>query len=146
MAAAPAAPKGTARRDLLRVNEANAQAKWDAGCVFEEDAPESGTWDGGKFMVTAPYPYMNGLLHLGHAFTYSKAEFASQFQRLQGKKTLFPFAFHCTGMPIQAAASKLTKEYQLYGSPLPNFPTSPPEIVQMVPDEGTRSLLASGSG
>lgn len=43
---------------------------------------------------------MNGVLHLGHAFTVLKAEFAIGYQRLLGKRALFPFAFHCTGMPI----------------------------------------------
>ena len=28
-------------------------------------------------------------------------------ERLKGKKTLWPFGFHCTGMPIQAAADNL---------------------------------------
>lgn len=28
--------------------------------------------DVGKYFGTFPYPYMNGLLHLGHAFTISK--------------------------------------------------------------------------
>lgn len=28
-----------------------------------------------------------------------------------GKNTLFPFAFHCTGMPIAAAAKKLKQEF-----------------------------------
>ena len=52
-------------------------------------------------MVTFPYPYMNGQLHLGHTFTISKCEFAVGFQRLKGKKCLFPFGFHVTGMPIK---------------------------------------------
>ena len=44
---------------------------------------------------------MNGLLHLGHMFTMSKAEFAAGYMKLRGKKILFPFGFHCTGMPIK---------------------------------------------
>jgi len=50
------------------------------------------------------------MLHLGHAFSLSKTEFSMGFERLQGKKTLWPFGFHCTGMPIQAAADNLRRE------------------------------------
>ena len=96
--------------------------------------------EGGKFLVTFPYPYMNGRLHIGHAFSMTKAEFAVNFERMQGKKALFPFAFHCTGMPIQAAAFKLKKEYALYGKPLPNFPPSPPEVVQMDAEASTITI------
>ena len=123
-------PKGSARRDQLLTLQEKAQAKWESGKASEVDAPTE-KWDGGKFMVTFPYPYMNGKLHLGHAFSLTKAEFAARYQRMLGKKALFPFGFHCTGMPIQAAAFKLKKEYELYGKPLPNFPPSPPEVVQM---------------
>lgn len=63
-------------------------------------------------MVTFPYPYMNGRLHLGHAFTVTKADFMAGFQRMLGKNTLFPFSFHCTGMPIQAAANTLRRELE----------------------------------
>jgi len=63
-----------------------------------------------KYFATFPYPYMNGLLHLGHAFSLTKAEFAVGYQRMQGKQCLWPFAFHCTGMPIQAAADTLKRE------------------------------------
>ena len=34
---------------------------------------------------------------------------------------LLPFAFHCTGMPIQSAATRLTREIATYGCP-PKLP------------------------
>lgn len=51
--------------------------------MFEEDAPKAGGTPDDKFLVTFPYPYMNGRLHLGHTFSLSKCEFAVGFQRLQ---------------------------------------------------------------
>lgn len=79
-----------------------------------------------KYFVTFPYPYMNGRLHLGHTFTMSKCEFAVGYQRLKGKKCLFPFGLHCTGMPIKASADKIKRELEDYGFP-PNFPPEPTE-------------------
>ncbi|XP_006891165.1 PREDICTED: leucine--tRNA ligase, cytoplasmic isoform X1 [Elephantulus edwardii] len=64
---------------------------------------------------------MNGRLHLGHTFSLSKCEFAVGYQRLKGKRCLFPFGLHCTGMPIKACADKLKREIELYGCP-PEFP------------------------
>lgn len=52
------------------------------------------------------YPYMNGRLHLGHAFTMSKIEFAAAYERMLGKRVLFPQGFHCTGMPIKVGRKK----------------------------------------
>lgn len=65
-----------------------------------------------KYMATFPYPYMNGKLHLGHAFTMCKADFECRWKQLNGYNVLFPFGFHCTGMPISAAAKKLEKEIE----------------------------------
>lgn len=62
---------------------------------------------GESYMVTFPYPYMNGKLHVGHTFTASKCEFAVGYQRLKGKKCLWPFGFHCTGMPIKVKKSAI---------------------------------------
>lgn len=43
------------------------------------------------------------------------------YHALKGEKAIFPFGFHCTGMPIQAAANKLKHEIETYGCP-PVFP------------------------
>lgn len=40
----------------------------------------------------------------------TQLEFAAGYQRLCGKKVLFPQAFHLTGMPIKACADKLKNE------------------------------------
>lgn len=99
-------------------------SRWEREKLFECDAPpaagpgnDGAAGDGvvgaeGKFFVTFPYPYMNGLLHLGHAFSLTKAEFAVSYQRMMGRRCLWPFGFHCTGMPIQAAADNLRREMQ----------------------------------
>ena len=94
--------KGTAKRDALRENEIAVQALWEKGHAFEANPDPSKE----SFLVTFPYPYSNGHLHIGHAFSLTKAVFRAQFERHQGKNVLFPFAFHCTGMPIQAVRRK----------------------------------------
>lgn len=63
-------------------------------------------------MITFPYPYQNGRLHLGHAFSSMRTDMAARFMRLTGKHVLFPFAFHGTGMPIVACAQKIKEEYE----------------------------------
>jgi len=62
-----------------------------------------------KYMVTFPYPYMNGMLHLGHAYTLLSCDFMCRYYDLNGYNTIFPFAFHATGMPIVSSANKLKK-------------------------------------
>lgn len=113
--------KGTKKlTELLEIQEVQ-QARWEKEKVFEVDAPDTNVSNKDKYMVTFPYPYMNGRLHLGHTFSLSKCEFAVGFWRLKGKHCLFPFGLHCTGMPIKACADKLKREIEVYGMP-PVFP------------------------
>ena len=102
-------PFQTGKRDFLQALKKKYQQRWADEKIFEIDAPEPE--DGltpeqlrekyPKWMGTFPYPYMNGSLHLGHAFTISKIEFAAGYQRMLGKRVLFPHGFHATGMPIK---------------------------------------------
>ena len=116
-----AGPPSTARRDQLVSIERGVQSLWKQHRVFSADADTTPRDPSSKYFATFPYPYMNGALHLGHAFTLAKVDYACGYQRLKGKNVLFPFGFHCTGMPIAASADKVKRELQLYGNP-PRFP------------------------
>lgn len=100
------------RRDHLLDIQRKTQQIWKKEKRFERRVDPSKP----KFMVTFPYPYMNGRLHLGHAFTMSKCEFIVRFKEMCGFNALFPFGFHCTGMPISAAAKRLKEELETIGS------------------------------
>ncbi|KAL0403512.1 UNVERIFIED_CONTAM: Leucine--tRNA ligase, cytoplasmic [Sesamum radiatum] len=113
--------KSFARRDRLLEIESQVQKWWLEGDVFRAEAKDLPPKDGEKFFGNFPFPYMNGYLHLGHAFSLSKLEFAAAYHRLRGANVLLPFAFHCTGMPIKASADKLTREIEMFGNP-PVFP------------------------
>lgn len=60
-----------------------------------------------KFFATYPYSYMNSYAHVGHAYTMGRVDFFIRYQRMRGKNTLFPFAYHLTGTPIMAAANRV---------------------------------------
>lgn len=132
-----AAPK-TDRRDLLISFEQEYRQGWLDEKAHDVDVTvEDVDSKQGKFFCTFPYPYMNGVLHLGHAFTLAKCDFAARYHKLKGDKVLFPFAFHCTGMPICAAATRLKRELELYGCP-PVFPVevAAPVEVKKAPAKG----------
>ncbi|KFM68479.1 Leucine--tRNA ligase, cytoplasmic, partial [Stegodyphus mimosarum] len=146
--------KGTFKVRTLLDIERQIQEKWEKESIFEEDAPADNVKIE-KYFATFPYPYMNGRLHLGHTFSLSKCEFAVGYQRMKGKKCLFPFGLHATGMPIKACADKLKWEIETYGFP-PNFPKETDgdnleeveESLQLPANKakGKKSKLAAKSG
>lgn len=128
--------KGTFKVEYLQKIEKDVQRKWEEEKIHEIDAPDLESSVDNKFITCFPFPYMNGKLHLGHAFTLTKCEFAVRYHRLKGKYALFPFGFHATGMPIKACADKLKREIEEFGNP-PVFPT---DIVDVTVKEETSSV------
>ncbi|XP_047325118.1 leucine--tRNA ligase, cytoplasmic-like [Impatiens glandulifera] len=149
--------KSFARRDKLLEIETKVQKWWDEKEVFRAEPLDAPPGPGEKFFGNFPFPYMNGYLHLGHAFSLSKLEFAAAYHRLRGANVLLPFAFHCTGMPIKASADKLRREMDKYGYP-PVFPEEKIEEIikleeviaenQSVPDKfkGKKSKATAKAG
>ncbi|KAH9922289.1 leucine-tRNA ligase [Epithele typhae] len=121
----------TGKRDEIRELERKYQARWTDEKLFEVAAPSPVDLEGltpaqireqhPKWFGNFPFPYTNGSLHLGHAFTISKIEFAAGFQRMLGKRVLFPHGFHVTGMPIKSAADKIVREIEMFGENFEGF-------------------------
>src|SRR3989344_4891018 len=78
------------------------QKKWDEAKLFQAEADNRK-----KFYVAIVYPYMSGLLHLGHLFTYTFSEMVLRYKRMNGFNVLAKFGYHCTGTPIVAAAQRV---------------------------------------
>jgi leucyl-tRNA synthetase len=78
---------------------------WQDKKIFEADPDPKRP----KVLVTVPFPYMNGPLHVGHALTDGRVDVYARFKRMQGVNTLFPYAWHWTGQPLVAAADRLSK-------------------------------------
>lgn len=122
------------------------QKIWQDENLFAVDAPDSEGISAAelrkkypKYFATMAYPYMNGVLHAGHSFTLSKVEFAVGYERLLGKRALFPLGFHCTGMPIKASSDKLVREIELFGE---NFENAPGDDEEEEPEQETKKPKA----
>lgn len=98
------APVPVSAKDQLIEIQNKWQKRWADEKLFESNP------DGRKkFFVTFPYPYVNGLPHIGHLFTIMRVEAMARFKRLQGYNVLFPQGWHCTGSPIVNAAKRIAE-------------------------------------
>ncbi|KAK3693994.1 leucyl-tRNA synthetase [Podospora appendiculata] len=135
----------TDKRDSLVEFEKKYQQEWADANLFATDVPSDSDLDAPKFFGTAAYPYMNGTLHTGHAFTTSKIEFSTGYARMQGRRALFPQGFHCSGMPIKSAADKVAREVEMFG---PHFEghEEKDDVVEVVKDAHAKTDLGKFSG
>ncbi len=90
--------------DFIKIAE-KWQKEWEKHKVFYSEADKRK-----KFYVAIVYPYMSGLLHLGHLFTYTNSEVILRYKRMRGFNVLAKFAYHCTGTPIIAAAQRVKEK------------------------------------
>jgi len=89
--------------EVLRQIEEKWRKAWEEARIFEAD-PDSTRK---KCMVTFPFSYMNGPLHVGHGFTATRVDANARFKRMQGYNVLFPWAWHWTGETIAGASERV---------------------------------------
>jgi len=94
------------------------QERWEKAKVFEANVDKRP-----KFFVTFPYPYLNGSVHIGAAFTAFRVDSYARFKRMQGFNVLYPQGFHATGESVVGAIERLKKgdkvqeeTFRLYGA------------------------------
>jgi leucyl-tRNA synthetase len=86
------------------------RTKWADARLFEAD-PDPKLQ---KIMVTFPFPYMNGPLHVGHTFTASRVDAYARFKRMQGYNVLWPWSWHWTGQPLLGASLRVARGDEAY--------------------------------
>ena len=64
------------------------------------------------FYITTPIYYVNGLPHIGHAYTTVAADIVARFQRRDGKEVFFSTGTDEHGMKIEQKAKELGKDPQ----------------------------------
>lgn len=66
------------------------------------------------FFITTPIYYVNGLPHIGHAYTTVAADVLARFQRIQGREVFFSTGTDEHGMKIQKKAEEEKKDVQIF--------------------------------
>ncbi len=79
------------------------QCFWATEALYSWDptAPRAAT-----FVVDTPPPTISGQLHIGHACSYTQADFIVRFQRMLGKNIFYPMGFDDNGLPTERLVEK----------------------------------------
>lgn len=78
--------------------ETKCKNTWDQTGIYKYE-PNS---DKETFSIDTPPPYVSAAhLHVGHAMSYSQAEFVVRYQRMLGKNIYYPMGFDDNGLPTE---------------------------------------------
>lgn len=58
------------------------------------------------FTIDTPPPTVSGELHIGHCYSYTQIDVIARFQRMRGKRVLFPMGFDDNGLPTERFVEK----------------------------------------
>jgi valyl-tRNA synthetase len=81
------------------------QEYWEKNNVYRFDSSS----DTPVYSIDTPPPTISGYIHMGHAFSYSQADFIARFQRMNGKNVFYPFGFDDNGLATERLVEKERK-------------------------------------
>ena len=120
--------------------EPRLQKFWEEQQVYawEEDQPRENT-----FVIDTPPPTVSGILHMGHIFSYTQADFVARYQRMSGKTVFYPMGFDDNGLPTERLVEK---EKKVRGRDMPraDFVNLCREVVQGAEEEFRRLFKSTG--
>lgn len=87
-------------------SEAKWQQYWQEQKVYQwqDDKPKNET-----FVIDTPPPTVSGVLHMGHVFSYTQADFVARYQRMIGKDVFYPMGYDDNGLPTERLVEKVKK-------------------------------------
>lgn len=107
------------------------QDHWNASDVYHflGDKPRAQT-----FVIDTPPPTVSGVLHMGHIFSYTQADFVARYQRMSGKDVFYPMGFDDNGLPTERLVEK-TKNVRGSAMPRADFVALCREVVKDAEDD-----------
>lgn len=93
-----------------KYNHKDTEAKWhkawleDKTYAWDQTQPRDNT-----FVIDTPPPTVSGILHMGHIFSYTQADFVARYQRMSGKTVFYPMGFDDNGLPTERLVEKVKK-------------------------------------
>lgn len=99
---------------------------------WRDDQPREQT-----FVIDTPPPTVSGVLHMGHIFSYTQADFIARYQRMSGKDVFYPMGFDDNGLPTERLVEK-TENVRGSSMPRADFVALCREVVQDAEEEFRR--------
>ncbi|MEM4326679.1 MAG: class I tRNA ligase family protein, partial [Candidatus Diapherotrites archaeon] len=73
------------------------QDYWEKEKIYAFDLTKSGP----IYSVDTPPPTVSGRMHLGHAFSYTQADFIVRYKRMKGFNVFYPFGLDDNGLATE---------------------------------------------
>lgn len=82
------------------------EKKWQESWIKEKTYSFDPNRRGDIYSIDTPPPTVSGKMHLGHAFSYSQADFIARFKRMSGYNVFYPFGFDDNGLATERLVEK----------------------------------------